>query len=828
MAFLIKRGEEIKMNAARLTLFRRLLFTTFLFTVVFMAWEIQLRELLILVDVLLFAAEILYGRTEKGFFGRLLTDGVGCALGYLIARIVQGRELRMLTWSEGCLCAVGILLWIFSVWQSCHLKEIVPEKLELFPEQEYDKKRLVGYIQTFPLVGIHARWGNGKSILWNAIRQENDITEEFEVIQIDLLACNLDEIERILLRELEKLLEKHRIYPENSRYLKNQLGRIGVLERLEVLIDEMSFSDAFHALAKELDRLPKKVLVNFEDIDRIKNEEVVKKIFAIAEKLSSERFHVVFQYNRDLLPGSLREKDYLEKYVPYNVELTPIAFSALVERFWTILEMKKTQLKIEDLTMLGVTRPATASIGAELGIELKPRLELEEQVSIRKVKAYLKELKQLLTENPELDKKENACTIAMALFLKHFYLEAYESLRVGVSPLEKFYFIDEDRRCTLFQLVEKYKQTRYDPQKETKGAYEEREKKRREALQKLFSEEHEQEKEKDVRIANGQALLYLALLGYEMPKGTTAQKTKAKNDKIDHLVWNVIASGGPELTNAENEVQQLQEKVFSKRQEQWLNAWEEYQLDRFYGRFPKNNTTVMMFGDDPLVSSFRAMQTAGAFSSVQTQLLVLLEQVCQKSEKPGTITDMVLGCLVCCDWNHGRDLRRMAAFFSGLNVEGNPSALEVYRRFFGNAMSAISWQGYDGRQDGWRFMHIEEENFCELAQSEADWLKARLEEKRKKQKLTYLQQELEVLISFVAKNKTLLQCNTPLRQHKPGWKIKQERSEYIHQKEMDRLVHLRQEDAQTFEEELKKSWLDGNLYYAEIENVLCTDTATVK
>lgn len=154
------------MNSAQLALFRRLLFTTFLFVVVFLAWEIQLRELLILVDVLLFAAEILYGRTEKGFFGRLLTDGVGCALGYLIARIVQGRELRMLTWSEGCLCAVGILLWIFSVWQSCHLKEIVPEKLELFPEQEYDKKRLIGYLQTFPLVGIHARWGNGKSILW--------------------------------------------------------------------------------------------------------------------------------------------------------------------------------------------------------------------------------------------------------------------------------------------------------------------------------------------------------------------------------------------------------------------------------------------------------------------------------------------------------------------------------------------------------------------------------------------------------------------------------------------------------------------------------------
>ena len=36
---------------------------------------------------------------------------------------------------------------------------------------------------------------------------------------------------------------------------------------------------------------------------------------------------------KEALPGRLQEKEYLEKYVPFNVGLTPISFASLVGVF---------------------------------------------------------------------------------------------------------------------------------------------------------------------------------------------------------------------------------------------------------------------------------------------------------------------------------------------------------------------------------------------------------------------------------------------------------------------------------------------------------------
>jgi len=115
----------------------------------------------------------------------------------------------------------------------------------------------------------------------------------------------LDQIEAFLIRELEKVLERGQIYPENAHYLKAQLGKNSALEKLGSIAGESGFSDTFDSLQQELERLPKKVLLNFEDIDRIRSEEVIQKIFAISEKLASDRVHVVFQYNKEVPAGPL-------------------------------------------------------------------------------------------------------------------------------------------------------------------------------------------------------------------------------------------------------------------------------------------------------------------------------------------------------------------------------------------------------------------------------------------------------------------------------------------------------------------------------------------
>ena len=228
--------------------------------------------------------------------------------GFVLARtMLQNRPLRMVSASEYALLFLDFLLWAGLLLWSCRA-DTAPkrEKPPLFKEQVPDKARLIQYIQDLPIVGIHAKWGNGKSFLWENLR--SDLQAQFEIVQIDLLACDLDQIEAFLIRELEKVLERGQIYPENAHYLKAQLGKNSALEKLGGIAGESGFSDTFDSLQQELERLPKKVLLNFEDIDRIRSEEVIQKIFAISEKLASDRVHVVFQYNKEALPGRLRRR----------------------------------------------------------------------------------------------------------------------------------------------------------------------------------------------------------------------------------------------------------------------------------------------------------------------------------------------------------------------------------------------------------------------------------------------------------------------------------------------------------------------------------------
>lgn len=285
---------------------KRLVLAVLAFLVVFAAVPgLRLVHLLGLLAAGLCALGLLYRNASSRFFGRVMVGGTGCLGGFVLARtMLQDRPLRMVSASEYALLFLDFLLWAGLLLWSCRA-DAAPkrEKPPLFKEQVPDKARLIQYIQDLPIVGIHAKWGNGKSFLWENLR--SDLQAQFEIVQIDLLACDLDEIEAFLIRELEKVLERGQIYPENAHYLKAQLGKNSALEKLGGIAGESGFSDTFDSLQQELERLPKKVLLNFEDIDRIRSEEVIQKIFAISEKLASDRVHVVFQYNKEALPGRL-------------------------------------------------------------------------------------------------------------------------------------------------------------------------------------------------------------------------------------------------------------------------------------------------------------------------------------------------------------------------------------------------------------------------------------------------------------------------------------------------------------------------------------------
>ena len=61
-------------------------------------------------------------------------------------------------------------------------------------------------------------------------------------------------------------------------------------------------SSTFIGFEKDVRRLDKDILIVFEDIDRIKDPDIVRKIFAIAEKLAGDKIHILYQYEFSNLP----------------------------------------------------------------------------------------------------------------------------------------------------------------------------------------------------------------------------------------------------------------------------------------------------------------------------------------------------------------------------------------------------------------------------------------------------------------------------------------------------------------------------------------------
>lgn len=62
----------------------------------------------------------------------------------------------------------------------------------LYKERGYDLQRILDYILEFEILGVNAVWGAGKTFVANQLKLNPEVQEKFEIIQIDLLSCNLD------------------------------------------------------------------------------------------------------------------------------------------------------------------------------------------------------------------------------------------------------------------------------------------------------------------------------------------------------------------------------------------------------------------------------------------------------------------------------------------------------------------------------------------------------------------------------------------------------------------------------------------------------------
>lgn len=81
---------------------------------------------------------------------------------------------------------------------------------ELYRARESDLQRISQYLARFDTVGIQGSWGSGKTYIVDEYIRKN--RDQYEVIKIEALTCNLDTIDSYMFKQLEYVLWHNGIY----------------------------------------------------------------------------------------------------------------------------------------------------------------------------------------------------------------------------------------------------------------------------------------------------------------------------------------------------------------------------------------------------------------------------------------------------------------------------------------------------------------------------------------------------------------------------------------------------------------------------------------
>lgn len=240
---------------------------------------------------------------------------------------------------------IGFILFTIEWITNKHIEPIIND--ELFKSRSKDLEKIKLEIRHNQILGINSEWGNGKSLIINHLISDIDMINSYDFIKIDILSMNLDQLIDYLLQQIDSNLRKQGIYTLTSKYLNGYINNSYYGRVLsKVLNIDDSYSSIIEELSKEISQLERSIIVIYEDLDRIDDLVLLRKIFYISEKLASNRnskIKFIYQYNSLELNKRGLDNIFLQKYIPQNIRLTHLSF----EDIWNaLLESKPDKYKV--------------------------------------------------------------------------------------------------------------------------------------------------------------------------------------------------------------------------------------------------------------------------------------------------------------------------------------------------------------------------------------------------------------------------------------------------------------------------------------------------
>lgn len=563
------------------------------------------------------------------------------------------------------------------------------EQPELFEEHRYDLQRVKGLLASTPILGIDSSWGNGKSFVVDYLVKEQDVQKAYFVIKIEALAYQFEEFDSILIHKLDALLQENGVFSIYSEEIQEAANK-SLLGRILYYFfrrGDSSRTSTFESLRTALATLPKKVLIIYEDLERVGKPDLIKRLFAISERLVGKNVQVIYEYDGRQLDEQGLKRAYREKYIPLEMNLTPIRYESMVEYVWDELQMETIDRPV-DIDSTKTIKGAVRHMGMVPFSGLFPRLQATAKVNIdknaltvRRMRIFLTELKSYLAAHEKLSSNEISIVIAF-YFIKHFMYEQFQRLQVGKTLEETFLFSIQGQEYTLEMLADflideesrkKVENTlvHQDDVARTYAVY---------CLFRVDASDYywlAEAKRKKEEISQAEWLDF--------------QKFEEQREKTNRLIWNLLANGESEYTDAEACVDKFEKEVLAIPREKQQQAWNAYFNDLYNGKVIKNNTTIFKMGNEPMRDMAKALYVSNPKLDTWGKFVSFLQDYWQENHL-NLDRDFIEICQCFSNYNIDLFLSVLKVFID-IPIVGNFNDFDAYYNFLVKSVNGIFMTG---------------------------------------------------------------------------------------------------------------------------------------
>ena len=630
-----------------------------------------------------------------------------------------------------------------------------------FSERKYDLERLCEYINKFPMVGLNSIWGDGKTYLYKLFKEKYD--KEYYHASICVMTLTIDSIEQFIANEINYILEKNMIFSRTSKKFNSLLQNDIFYGFGNLFLKNSSYTEIFRELIQDVEKLERPILITFEDIDRIQEKETIYKIFAISELLTSEskRMKILFQYDEDRLLGILEEeKKYIEKYVPYKVELTPIGFARALKVLLSNGKKQNRYSNISEKDLAFLTQDVISDHHIDKTFGTNWSFSIHAYFSIRTITLFLDELEKLLEKNPAYS--ENKRIVISFLYIKHFLPDYYDEISFETRFIDSCNIAYNEKTYNIFEFMDFCADEKNNIDVESLQKIFAPKSKNLNHLTLLHLFEYDFRTERKIKENENPENRMIRLLNED----AESIRKKEHNDKIDRLIWNLLANGKSELTNLENAVLEM-EKVLDNQGTEREEAYRNFLHSSYYEDFEKaDNGTVFRFGVSsffPLFQGFRIYERKAGY-------WIKLLDLCFEKEKFKYITPEVIHILNYCDISQRKVFLHTLKKFNSLGIKGNLNNTECYPKFIKSYFVAFGSLRYI---DTWaiRPYRLDDTNFKQIVNCLISEFTSELEDLKSSVPIEEAKEEISLMIEFVAKNKELTQSGESLKEYTSKIKI---------------------------------------------------------